>query len=264
MLTLLIRALSALMFFSLSACNEESAKATHIELPVVQQYTAVPDFTTHKVVTEKKKAFFEFLQPIVIHENTRIANSRNFLKFCQQQLNENKTLTDADRKKLDVIAKNYKVKEEFNSPDFWRLLLLRVDVIPVSLALAQAALESAWGGSRFAREGNNLFGQWCFKEGCGLVPGQRQEGKSHEVASFESPNLSVRKYLLNLNRLSSYKPLRAIRDNLRQSEQAITGVALAQGLTKYSELGDEYIKHITGMITSNKLDSYDQHPLFLP
>lgn len=252
------------MFFSLYACNEQSAKATHVELPAVQQYTAVPDFTTHKVVAEKKQAFFDFLQPIVIHENTRIENNRHFIKYCQQVLNENKPLASADRKNLDNIAQNYKVKEEFNTPDFWRSLLLRVDVIPISLALAQAALESAWGGSRFAREGNNLFGQWCFKEGCGLVPGKRQEGKSHEVATFESPNLSVRKYLLNLNRLSSYKPLRSIRANLRQSEQAITGIALAQGLTKYSELGDDYIKHITGMITSNKLDSYDQHPLFLP
>lgn len=269
MSTLLIKPLSPLNLLLLSvlllsACSEQQAKIKQAPLPAVEQHATIPDFAIHPVVADKKKAFFDFLRPLVIYENTLVLNDRYFVEYSQQKLSNKPALSNKERTRLDKIAKRYKVKKDFNSADYWRQLLLRVDVIPSSLALSQAALESGWGSSRFAKEGNNIFGQWCFKAGCGLVPANRVEGKHHEVAAFATVNLSVQKYLLNLNRLGSYKTLRAIRAELRQNKQAITGIALAQGLGKYSELGDEYIKHITGMITANGLEADDLHPIFLP
>jgi len=116
-----------------------------------------------------------------------------------------------------------------------------VDTIPPSLALAQAANESAWGTSRFARQAHNYYGQWCFEKGCGIVPDRRDANKSHEVAAFDSPRESVARYLHNLNSNSA----------------PVTGIALAAGLGKYSERGADYISELRSMIEFNKLSKYD-------
>ena len=168
MFTLFIQplGLASLLLLSvllLSACSEQQPSIKQLPLPAVEQHSTVPDFSIHPVVADKKKAFFDFLRPLVIYENTQILNDRYFVEYSQQQLTNKSTLTKKERARLDKIAKRYKVSKDFNSADYWRLLLLRVDVIPASLALSQAALESGWGGSRFAKEGNNFFGQWCFK-----------------------------------------------------------------------------------------------------
>jgi Bax protein len=130
-------------------------------------------------------------------------------------------------------------------------------VIPPSLVLAQAANESAWGTSRFARRGNNLFGQWCFSQGCGLVPRGRVEGASHEVASFSSPYRSVRSYIQNLNRHPTYQLLRDIRLKARNRDDIASGPSLAAGLLGYSERGEDYVEEIRNMIRHNNLDYYD-------
>ena len=144
------------------------------------------------------------------------------------------------------------------TPAEWETLLRRVDVVPPSLALAQAANESAWGTSRFARDGNNYFGQWCFEQGCGLVPKRRDEGRAHEVATFSSPVESVERYMANLNTHDAYRPLRERREQLRESEAPITGIQLAAGLEKYSERGEEYIAELRSMIRFNNLGAYDK------
>jgi len=100
-----------------------------------------------------------------------------------------------------------------------------VDTIPPSLALAQAANESAWGTSRFARQAHNYYGQWCFEKGCGIVPDRRDANKSHEVAAFDSPRESVARYLHNLNSNSAYKSLRDIRSRLKAANKPVTGIA---------------------------------------
>jgi Bax protein len=138
------------------------------------------------------------------------------------------------------------------------VLLRRADIVPASLAIAQAANESAWGTSRFAKLGNNFFGQWCFSKGCGIVPKSRDTNKNHEVADFRSPADSVESYMLNLNTHDAYKPLRKIRQSLREEDKAVTGVALSYGLGKYSERGDEYGKEIREMISFNKLAVLDK------
>ena len=117
--------------------------------------------------------------------------------------------------------------------------------------MAQAANESAWGLSRFAQKGNNLFGQWCFKKGCGIVPGQRNAGANHEVRKFASINDSVASYMHNLNTGRAYKDLRKLRATLRSTNAAVDGHTLAKGLIKYSSRGKAYVKEIQSMIKTN-------------
>jgi Bax protein len=134
---------------------------------------------------------------------------------------------------------------------------MRVDEIPPSLALAQAAIESAWGTSRFAVQGNNLFGQWCYKKGCGLVPLRRDSGSRHEVAKFSSVTQSVNAYMRNLNTHRAYSDLRANRAQLKATEQNVTGHLLAANLLDYSELREVYVEEIRAVIRINKLAQYD-------
>lgn len=146
----------------------------------------------------------------------------------------------------------YKLPVRLFDHQAWTRLLRRVDVIPVKLVLAQAANESAWGTSRFAREGNNLFGQWCFTKGCGMVPIRRAEGASHEVALFTTPAASVRAYMLNLNSGGAYEHFRKIRIGLKRMNKPQSAIVLAAGLEKYSERGRDYVRSIRDMIRGNE------------
>ena len=123
--------------------------------------------------------------------------------------------------------------------------------------LTQAAMESAWGTSRFAREGNNLFGQWCYQPGCGIVPKRRREGQVHEVASFDVVDAAVASYLRNINSHRAYADLRAARADLRAANQPVTGNAMANHLLRYSERGLDYVEEIQSMIRVNKLAVLD-------
>ena len=136
-------------------------------------------------------------------------------------------------------------------------LLKRVDIIPASLPLAQAANETGWGTSRFAKEANNYFGIWTYEAEQGLKPRNRESDKKHFVRKFTSPAASVKFYMNLLNTHPAYKELRNIRYSLRQERQKISGVKLAQGLEKYSAKGNEYIKLITLLITQNQWAQLD-------
>lgn len=133
----------------------------------------------------------------------------------------------------------------------WNALLERVDEVPLRLVLAQSANESSWGNSRFAREGYNFFGQWCFTKGCGIVPSRRTPGLTHEVAKFASVNESVAAYLKNINTGRVYAGLRRIPADKRRAGEQPTAHDLAGGLVKYSERGDAYVKEIRAMIRVN-------------
>ena len=126
-----------------------------------------------------------------------------------------------------------------------------------SLALAQAAKESGWGTSRFAREGNNYFGQWCYKAGCGIVPASRAPGRTHEVEAFDSPAESVASYMRNINTHSGYKSFREARKVQRSEADALSGVALAAELSQYSERRDAYVAELRQLIVGNDLDRLD-------
>ncbi|KXO10967.1 glucosaminidase domain-containing protein [Marinobacter excellens] len=214
----------------------------------------LPDFSVYRDATERKVAFFSFLYPRIVLANSRILLEREYL----ESLAKKAELSNREERWLTDQAQRLRVDAATGSDEQFALLRKRLDVIPPSLILAQAANESAWGTSRFATEGNNLFGQWCFSKGCGLVPLSRVEGASHEVAKFSSPYQSVRSYIQNLNRHPTYQLVRDLRLQNRQAEQPLSGLAMAEGLLGYSERGEEYIKEIRSMIRYNNLEFYDQ------
>jgi Bax protein len=213
--------------------------------------TAVPDFSAIKDNVERKKAFFAYLEPFIERENARLLKLRQQVLELQakQQLQQNWS--------LEEYAFIYSLFDEFKvdypEADARGLqdLLSRVDVLPASLVLNQAAKESGWGSSRFAAEGFNFFGQWCFKSGCGVVPSRRSAGKYHEVAMFEHIAESVNAYFYNLNTFYVYEDLRGIRASLRAKKQQVTGEQLAHGLSRYSERGEQYVAEIKDMIVAN-------------
>ena len=201
------------------------------------------DMNNLKDVTDKKKRFFDFMRPIVQAENEKVLKLRKELITAKK--NNNKKAFVAE------TADSYSVDWETGKEN-WEKLLERVDAIALEVALAQSANESAWGQSRFAQQGNNFFGQWCYKKGCGIVPNKRDKGTKHEVASFKSVNASVRSYIKNINTGRVYAPLRDVRKKDRNAGNPANAKAQAGGLIKYSQRREEYVKEIRAMIRVNK------------
>lgn len=217
-------------------------------------FGSAPDFSAITNIAERKTAFFNYFTPIIEHKNTLILADRERLAAVQNDWQQNAKLSHTHQLYLSRWLKRYKIKEEWPIEKQLAELDKRMHIIPPALVLAQAANESAWGTSRFAQDGNNYFGQWCFKKGCGLVPSGRRANAKHEVRKFKNPAGSVDAYLRNLNTHRAYKQLRNIRAQLHQNNQPITGVALAEGLIKYSERGEEYVHELQAMIRSNGLE----------
>ncbi|KDM91455.1 glucosaminidase [Photobacterium galatheae] len=213
-----------------------------------------PDFNVMEDISQKKQAFFNFLRPAVAQENARVSQERSFLLAIQTQLKVGQVIQESDLNEARQLGDAYKVDLNDNTiTEQWLdEMLIRVDEIPEALVLSQAANESGWGTSRFAREGHNYFGQWCYTPGCGLVPSARNEGASHEVAVFSDAQQSVHAYFMNVNRNRAYAELREIRAQERASGHQVTGLKLAEGLHRYSERGDAYVDEIQGMIRHNR------------
>lgn len=213
-----------------------------------------PEFGSITDVKVKKSTFFAYMKPIVEVENQKIAEDRVRLIAISGK----PSLSDSDKQWLQSIAKRYKLPQPESFNKRWLTVLTeRVDTLPVSLVLAQSANESAWGTSRFARQGNNMFGQWCFVKGCGLVPKRRSKGAVHEVRKFASVPDSVEAYLLNINTHHQYEDLRHLRATARRNGKPVTGLYLSSGLKKYSERGEAYVNELVVMISGNRLDRYD-------
>jgi Bax protein len=154
------------------------------------------------------------------------------------------------------LSARYKIKGKEQLRSTVDRLLIRVDVVPASLVLAQAANESGWGTSRFARQANNLFGLWCFTPGCGLTPKNRDKGLKHQVAKYDSVQESVAAYLHTINSHFAYTHLREIRATKREEDLHPSGLVLAEGLLRYSIRGIEYVRDIQRLIEANQLQKY--------
>ena len=225
-----------------------------ISLPFAFAYereTKTINFFDLPAGTERKQAFIDFLQPVIEEKNQALLQDRQKLI----RLSKKAKLNIREQRWLKHIGHHYN-NATFNTNDesHWTELLSKVDLIPAALVVAQGAKESGWGSSRFAQQGNNYFGQWCYTKGCGLVPKNRNHGATHEVAKYDSIKQSVFSYINNLNNHPAYKNLRDIRSQLRTAGKEITGYYLANGLQQYSERGSAYIKEIQTLIHSNKLD----------
>lgn len=215
-------------------------------------FVPLPDFNQITDTTAKKRRFFSYLRPYVQRENARLRSLRQQLLEIQEKKQKKMRISLEEYAFLYSLYDEFRMEVAESDEAVLTELLLRVDVIPETLVLMQAANESAWGTSRFAVEGYNFFGQWCFKVGCGLVPLSRDEGQYHEVAKFDSPLASIKSYFYNLNTFHTYAPLRTIRARLRAEGKPVRGEALAAGLGSYSERGEEYIAEISGMIRFNR------------
>ncbi len=197
---------------------------------------------------KRKEMFIKIVLPLIVKENNKIRIDRKRLFTI---LNKNSN-TEIEKKWLEKKYKQYGVKKKDLSS-----LKVRMDEIPVSLAIAQAAKETGWGTSRFALKGNALFGQWTWS-GEGLKPKNAEEGKDHKVMKFHSLQLSVRAYLRNLNTHSSYKNLRRARTELRNQNKTLDSFILSKHLDKYAETGSQYIEVLQKIIEQNNLKDFDE------
>lgn len=207
----------------------------------------------------RKAIFFRTVLPLILRANEEILEDRHRLWRLVSEKRLGRKLKAEDRLWLRALTERYGV----SAGDFGTLLA-RVDVIPPSLALAQSAEESGWGTSRFARQGNAIFGQWTFKKEKGLVPLAREQGKTHRVKAFDRLIDSVRAYMLNLNSHKAYKGLRRERAAMRRSGRTVDGYILAGHLTKYSQRGQAYVTGIRGLISHNRLRRLDEARLIGP
>lgn len=214
-----------------------------------------PDFKAFRAGADRKQAFYSYFLPVIRQRNQEIRETRRQIREWQQ---DKDTIGWWEAWRIRAIAKAYRI-EAFDTgrEADWNSLLRRVDTVPPSLALAQAAKESAWGISRFASQGNNYFGQWCFEKRCGMVPRRRDARQSYELAVFDSPEASVESYMRNLNSHDAYEPLRNIRAQLKAAQQPVSGIRLVDGLGEYSEKGNEYLEELRSLIRDNDLTSYD-------
>lgn len=206
----------------------------------------------------RQDGFVKQLLPAIRQANAEVKIERQRLNRLYGRWRQDKKLKYTDKRWLMNTAKHYKlpVKGIVNQ-QWWQQILTRVDTLPASLVLAQAANESAWGQSRFAKNANNYFGQWCFTPGCGVVPRQRRAGAHYEVRRFSSRLAAVRSYIYNINTNHAYANLRAIRAAYRQQHKDLNGIALAQGLVNYSQRGQAYVQSIRSIIRAHQLETFD-------
>ena len=197
---------------------------------------------------QRKNLFIQIVLPLILDENNQIKLDRKKLFVV---LNKNNN-SDAEKKWLNMKFKQYGVKNKDLST-----LKIRMDEIPVSLAIAQAAKETGWGTSRFALEGNALFGQWTFS-GDGIKPKFSDNDKNHKVMKFQILKASVRAYQRNLNTHSSYKKFRKLRAQSRDNDEKLDSLILADCLDQYAATGVEYTKTLKKIILQNSLKDFDE------
>lgn len=203
--------------------------------------------------SKRKSVFIRALLPMVLLANNEIRYERKKLEKIISNYSLYKQIDGTQKHILTTLAQRYRVDLNKNTLEqAFTKLRQRIDIIPADLALAQAANESAWGTSRFSRVANNLFGEWTFQQGQGIVPQGRPEGETYEIEKFSTVYDSVRSYLHNLNTHKAYKQLRQIRAEMRQAGDTPDGVSLSEGLLRYSTRGEEYVKEIQLMIRHNR------------
>jgi len=201
---------------------------------------------------KKKSAFFRILIPIVQENQKKIRKDRIFVReFYAKMLNSE--LQSHDWKEINRLAKIYRIKNIYDQRSF----IKRVCAVPTSLVLAQAAIESGWGESRFVKIANNIFGHWTFGEK-GIIPEGREEGKRHKIRIFDSLEKSVAAYMLNLNRHNAYKEFRDLRYISIKSKNHFGGFEAADTMTHYSAIGEEYNEQLKRIIVQNDLLKYDE------
>ena len=209
------------------------------------------DLKTLGDTKKKRELFIKIVLPLILNENDKITEDRKKLfKILGKNFN-----TVGERVWLQRRFREYKIEDQDSGK-----LKMRMDIIPVSIALAQAANESGWGTSRFALEGNALFGQWTWSKK-GISPKNKDPDQSHKVLQFQILKASVRAYKNNLNTHNAYKEFRETRAKLRQENKRIIGLDLTKYLKNYAAIGEKYVVIIENIIENNSLTDFDKADL---
>ena len=209
------------------------------------------DLKTLGDTKKKRELFIKIVLPLILNENDKITEDRKKLfKILGKNFN-----TVGERVWLKRRFREYKIEDQDSGK-----LKMRMDIIPVSIAIAQAANESGWGTSRFALEGNALFGQWTWSKK-GISPKNKDPDQSHKVLQFQILKASVRAYKNNLNTHNAYKEFRETRAKLRQENKRIIGLDLTKYLKNYAAIGEKYVAIIEDIIENNSLTDFDKADL---
>jgi uncharacterized FlgJ-related protein len=213
-------------------------------------------------VEQKKEIFYRFMLPLVVHANNMVLERRSQLKAMDAKLANGGRLSASESAELVGVAQVLRVATQNPRTTAQQRatidqLLYHLDIIPVGLVLGQAAYESGYGTSRFAVEGNALFGQWAYGDNAMVPAQQREELGNYGVATYDWPFDSVRGYYINLNSHPAYEPFRKLRAEYRAKGLRLSSIDLAQGLTSYSERGQEYVDTLQSIIRGNDLELTD-------
>ena len=224
-------------------------------LPIISELP--DDFSEIQDVPTKKKLFYLVTLPLIYNTNTSIMHERRMViniekKFARKELNKNET------DEIIRLSKKYKLDYSEINTKLFRKLKQRINIIPVSLALGQAIIESGWGQSRFATEGNALYGQWTTSEDKGIIPQDRDEDKTHAVLKFKNLSESVEAYMFNINTHQAYYNFRVIRridERIKYTDPISMKVKY---LAAYAEIGDKYVDKLELIIATNNLQEFDR------
>ncbi len=207
---------------------------------------------------QRKVVFAATVLPLVLRVNEMLIEDRQHLESIRQRAIDGGRIENWEVRWSLRVARTYRTgqPQSLNQVD-WQALLQRLDIIPPSLGIAQAANESGWGTSRFAQEGNAIFGQWIFGDGPGMIPAKRPQGSGHRVRSFNFLIESVLGYAQNLNTHEAYQEFRRLRAEGRATGTIPDGSALAATLVNYSVRGEAYVEDIQSIIRLNRLEPLD-------
>ena len=222
-------------------------------------YTSIPeDFTGLEDVKKKKEIFFLIAYPMIYEANKNIKIERQRIKNIEKKF-KNKTINSENIQELKNLGKKYKLTTDPVDRILFKKLLQRINIIPVSLALGQAIIESGWGQSRFAIEGNALYGQWTYDQRQGLIPEKRDIDKTHAVKKFNKLEDSVRSYMFNINTHSAYRDFRVVRRLTSALRLTSTSVNYKiQYLAAYAEIGQKYVDKLELILETNNLKKFDK------
>ena len=213
--------------------------------------------TDFDYLNSNKKEFVKTVLPIIINENQKIIVTREFLNDLKIKLQTFKTINNNEISKLNKIAKKFNIKySNKHKLDLIEEILANVDIIPNSIALAQAAIESGWGKSRFAKEYNALFGEYTYDQNKGVVPLEREHGDKHLIKSFTSYNNSVSSYFKNINSHNAYKEFRDVRNIMRSKNNFSNISLLLNKLNSYAE-DINYVSNLHLVIEKNNFNKFD-------
>ena len=221
-----------------------------VDVPRILLHRMPDDLATIESAADRKALFFRALLPLMLDANEAVLHDRARLIALEQRLAAGETISPREQTWLERLAQRYEV----DGVNFQQLLR-RVDAVPPSLAMAQAAIESGWGTSRFAREGQALFGQKVFNPDVGMTPASADD--DYQIHAFNGLAEGVRAYVQNLNTHNAYREFRDRRAGLRVQNRPLDGYELAANIGKYSERGPDYIRDVRAMIQSNQLRAFD-------